>query len=129
MKNRPCYPVLCRFELCYSRIAPVLFPCLPYCSRFFPIFPCFSSTGQYDGGGGCFRPISPFLPISPRFSPLLPVSFPIPSQVSPCSPVSPIWGETAQYGVCVMGVLVGRGSITLRETGDNMNHQSKGTLN
>jgi len=62
-------------------------PCLPYCSHFFPIFPCFSSTGQYDGGGGCFRPISPFLPISSRFSPLLPESFPIPSRVSSCSPV------------------------------------------
>ena len=71
VKNRPCYPVLCRFEPCYSRIAPVLFPCLPYCSRFFPIFPCFSSTGQYDGGGWLF---SPDLPVSTHFSPFFPAS-------------------------------------------------------
>ena len=62
---------LCRFEPYCSLIAPVLFPCLPYCSRFFPIFPCFSSTGQYDGGGWLF---SPDLPVFTHFSPFLPPS-------------------------------------------------------
>ena len=82
-KNRPCYPVLCRFEPYCSRIASVLFLCLPYCSRFFPIFPCFSSTGQNDGGGVVV------FARSPRFYPFLPVSppfFPCHSRSPPRSP-------------------------------------------
>ena len=98
----PCYPVLYRFERYCSRIAPVLFPCLPYCSRFFLIFLCFSSTGQYRGG--CFRPISPFLPISPRFSPLLPChSHPLPG-LHVFSRITNIWRNGPIRDMCNGGI-------------------------
>jgi hypothetical protein len=93
-----------------SRVAPVVFPCLPYCSRFHPIFPCFSSTGQYNGGGGCIHPLFLFLPISPRFSPLRPVPFPFSTGSFRVLPYRQKIRETAQYGVCVMGVLILKGN-------------------